>query len=229
VLVLYESRSIFRHSTVAKFSVVFMDDLDTEYKISNGEEIQLCKFSPSGDGLIYIKDNTIFHATDANIKAETKALVSLTGEDGVIYYGIPDWVYEEEVLGSDAAAWFSSNGKYLAYASFDDSNVKEFLYELYGDGKEEYQYPKEVHLRYPKVGESNPSVALMLNDLITNDPFLLQLNYPPSVSNDHILGTVFWISDTKLGAIWLNRRQNFGVFVAYSADSNWDMEEVIKF
>jgi Dipeptidyl peptidase IV (DPP IV) N-terminal region len=33
---------------------------------------------------------------------------------------------------------------------------------------------------------------------------------------DHLLGDVFWVSDAKLGAIWLNRRQNRAIFVTYS-------------
>lgn len=36
------------------------------------------------------------------------------------------------------------------------------------------------------------------------------------VTADHILGTVFWISNRKFGAIWLNRRQNEGVIVSYT-------------
>lgn len=45
------------------------------------------------------------------------------------------------------------------------------------------------------------------------------------VTNDHILGSVFWINDASLGAIWLNRRQNRGVFVAYDA-TTFVMSEV---
>lgn len=45
------------------------------------------------------------------------------------------------------------------------------------------------------------------------------LAVPPEVTIDYILGTVFWITDQKLGAIWLNRRQNLGVFVSYDATS----------
>lgn len=37
------------------------------------------------------------------------------------------------------------------------------------------------------------------------------------VTADHILGSVFWINEETLGAIWLNRRQDRGVFVSYDA------------
>jgi dipeptidyl-peptidase 4 len=67
-----------------------------------------------------------------------------------IYNGIPDWVYEEEVLSTDAATWFSPNGNHFAFAQFNDTKVKEAVYDVYGDK----QYPEEVHLRYPKVRQS---------------------------------------------------------------------------
>lgn len=61
-------------------------------------------------------------------------------------------LYIEEILGAGASMWFSPDGNWLAVASFDDTNVEEFSYILYGEaGDIEYQYEREVHLRYPKV------------------------------------------------------------------------------
>jgi len=37
-----------------------------------------------------------------------------------------DWVYEEEVLGTNQAMYVSNDGKYLAYAQFNDTFVKLF-------------------------------------------------------------------------------------------------------
>mgnify|MGYP002655394567 CR=1 FL=1 len=45
------------------------------------------------------------------------------------------------------------------------------------------------------------------------------------VTSDHILGTVFWVNDSTLGAIWLNRRQNAAVFVTYDT-TTFAMTEV---
>lgn len=196
---------------------MFFNDLDKAYNIDNGNEVQICTFSTRGDSLIYIRNNTIFYVSPENIVNETFEQISPDGVPGVIYYGIPDWVYEEEVLGSDAAAWFSPDGKYLAYASFNDTEVETFTYEIYGDGKGEYQYPEEVHLKYPKVGTKNPTLGLTIQDVsnLANSPIHLN-NASAEFGFDHVLGTVFWISDTKLGAIWTNRRQNQGIFVTYS-------------
>jgi len=40
-----------------------------------------------------------------------------------IYNGIPDWVYEEEVLDTNKALHASPDGKFLAFAQFNDSMV----------------------------------------------------------------------------------------------------------
>lgn len=58
----------------------------------------------------------------------------------------------------------------------------------------------------------------------------LPLVTPTKVGVDHILGTVFWISDSKLGAIWLNRRQNCGEIVSYTyvSDEEWSFSTVSK-
>ena len=50
-----------------------------------------------------------------------------------IYNGIPDWVYEEEILGTYKALHSSPRGTSLAFARFDDTRVEEFYYTLYGD------------------------------------------------------------------------------------------------
>lgn len=218
VLVRYETRQIFRHSTVARYAVVLFSDLGTAYSIDGGNELQICTWR--GDSLIFIRDNTIFYLSRENITQDSAIQISPDGVPGVIYHGIPDWVYEEEVLGSDAAAWISPDGKYLAYASFDDTEVETFTYEIYGDGKGEYQYPEEVKLKYPKVGTQNPTLGFTIQNVQDPSQSSIKLNNASaSFGNDHILGSVFWVTDTKLGAIWTNRRQNQGIFVTYSTSN----------
>lgn len=146
ILVRYAQRQIFRHSTVSRFSIIDPNNLElAEYKVAGGEEIQTAFIAPNSEVLGYVKDNNIY-----TVNLQTLGLpqmITADGETGVIYNGVPDWVYEEEVLGTDAASWFSPNGEKLAYARFDDRLVHEAVYDIYGDN----QYPTEVHLRYPKV------------------------------------------------------------------------------
>lgn len=147
ILVRYSQRQIFRHSTVSRFSIIMTNSLtDPEFKIADGQEIQIAFFSQNGNGLAYIQDNNIYY-----LNFETGGLPTMVtgdGVPGVVYNGIPDWVYEEEVLGTDAASWFSPNGRMLAFVKFNDTNVREAVYDVYGESD---SYPQEIHLRYPKV------------------------------------------------------------------------------
>jgi hypothetical protein len=66
-----------------------------------------------------------------------------------------------------------------------------------------------------QVGEKNPKVELYVYDYSIFDTLFIDKPLE-KVGSDHILGTVFWISNQKFGAIWLNRRQNEGVIVSYT-------------
>lgn len=147
ILVRYAQRQIFRHSTVSKYSIIYPNTEQSEYKIANGGDIQIAFFSPTGNGLAYIENNNINYIDFENLGLPK--VITGDGIPGVVYNGIPDWVYEEEVLGTDAASWFSPDGKKLAFIRFDDKEVREAVYDIYGEGDQ--QYPEEVHLRYPKV------------------------------------------------------------------------------
>ena len=53
--------------------------------------------------------------------------LSDTGEAWVIYNGIPDWVFEEEVFEDNRALWWSPDATKLVWGSFNDSEVKTYL------------------------------------------------------------------------------------------------------
>lgn len=76
-------------------------------------------------------------------------------------YLLPQFFFElsrkfanlEEVLGSGSALWFSPGGTHLVYAKFNDTNVDDFFYFVYGSpGEMEDQYPTVREIKYPKVG-----------------------------------------------------------------------------
>lgn len=205
VLIRYATRTIFRHSTLSKFVVLDLNSGNT-YDVANAEEISVCTVSPNGQSLAYVKDNNVYYR--AAILSTSEISLTTDGVPGVIYNGAPDWVYEEEVFGSDSTLWFSADGSHLAMASFDDTDVKEFSYHIYGDPHDpEFQYPEEYKLRYPKVNTTNPTVHLRVMNLADTTKWH-ELPAPEiTVSDDHILGAVNWIGN-DLGAIWMNRRQN---------------------
>ena len=57
-------------------------------------------------------------------------------KDGVIdtiYNGIPDWIYEEEILIVNYAYYVNPSGSTIVFAQFNDSSVPVFKYPQYGD------------------------------------------------------------------------------------------------
>jgi len=71
--------------------------------------------------------------------------------------------------------WYSPDGRHLAFASFNDTLVKNMAYFHYGlPGSLDDQYPKEVKIKYPKVGAYSTSVYLCVRrDLVSNIPVKL--------------------------------------------------------
>ncbi|KTG06206.1 hypothetical protein cypCar_00048199, partial [Cyprinus carpio] len=94
---------------------------------------------------VYIFENNIYYQPD--VKSSSLRLTS-SGRDGLIFNGITDWLYEEEVLHSSAAHWWSPSGSSLAFLTINDTLVPNmylprFTGMLYPRGQQ-YPYPK-VH------------------------------------------------------------------------------------
>lgn len=51
------------------------------------------------------------------------------------------------MLATKYALWWSPNGKFLAYAEFNDTEIPVIAYSYYGDE----QYPRTINIPYPKV------------------------------------------------------------------------------
>nr|CAD7432611.1 unnamed protein product [Timema monikensis] len=56
----------------------------------------------------------------------------------------------EEILKSSSALWFSPDGQYLLFASFNDTLVGELKYPWYGSLEVRLRYPQIRSIRYPK-------------------------------------------------------------------------------
>ena len=85
--------------------------------------------------------------------------------------GIADWVYEEEVLASHSALWFSPDGSTIAYLKFNESQVPEYTYPLYEKDEHGTPYPRQISVKYPKPGFPNPTATLHITT-----PFSSEIN-----------------------------------------------------
>ncbi len=156
VLLATQKQSIYRHSYEAVFYIL---DLKTNQltALDNQNSPQtLPLFSPKNDKIAYIAGRNLFYK-DLN----TNKIVAIT-KDGAyneIINGTTDWVYEEEFAITQAFDW-SPDGEFIAYLKFDESDVKEFTMNYYGE-----LYPTPYTFKYPKAGEKNSEVTANIYSL----------------------------------------------------------------
>ncbi|KAM4731901.1 dipeptidyl peptidase 4 isoform 1-T2 [Anableps anableps] len=209
----------FRHSYSASYSIYDMEKSTFVTPVSLPRVVQFFTFAPEGNQYAYVSDFNIF--LSSNVTAEPVQLTH-NGKKNEVLNGIPDWVYEEEVFASNGAVWWSSTGKYLAYAQFNDTEVQKVEFSWYGSE----QYPQTVAVPYPKAGSNLTKVKLFIVD--TANPTLhSQLAPPASIAQgDHILCSVTWATDERVAVQWLTRRQNHVVVAIYDFDgSRWREKE----
>lgn len=155
LLISENKENVYRRSPKANYYVYNIADKKVTQLSDKGKQM-FPKFSPDGKKIAYVRDNNLY------IKyLETGAELTVTtdGEQNKIKNGWADWVYEEEFSKADYFDW-SANSKFLAYVRFDESRVKEYTMDYYkGD-----LYPEKYTFKYPKAGEDNSIVSVLVFD-----------------------------------------------------------------
>uniref|UniRef100_A0A8C3JL49 Dipeptidyl peptidase 4 n=1 Tax=Calidris pygmaea TaxID=425635 RepID=A0A8C3JL49_9CHAR len=215
---------LWRHSYTASY---YIYDFNNAGLLPN--DIQYISWSPVGNKLAFVWNNNVY------IKASpTASFLNITenGEENKIFNGIPDWVYEEEMFGTHSALWWSPNGDFVAYATFDDTEVPVIEYSFYSE--DTLQYPKTIRIPYPKAGATNPTVRFFIVDTRSLPDFHSVEISPPAVlkSEDHYLSVVTWVTDERICLQWLRRIQNFSVLTVCdfeNATGNWSCPQEKQF
>uniref|UniRef100_A0A663MU64 Fibroblast activation protein alpha n=1 Tax=Athene cunicularia TaxID=194338 RepID=A0A663MU64_ATHCN len=172
---------------------------------------------------VYVYQNNIYLKQSPR---EAPIKITSDGKQNEIFNGIPDWVYEEEMLATKYALWWSPSGKYLAYVQFNDSDIPVIEYSYFGED----QYPRKIIIPYPKAGAKNPTVKVFIVDTINAGVFGPKEVPVPAViaSSDHYFTWLTWVTDSRICVQWLKRIQNFSVLAIcdFKENSNtWDCPE----
>ncbi|XP_026313820.1 venom dipeptidyl peptidase 4-like [Hyposmocoma kahamanoa] len=208
VVLAYNVEPEYRHSFLARYSAIntLTGEIEhiapVEANATRDFFLQNFIWGPSGTSLAFVHKNDIYYKE--NISADAIPITT-NGEEYVIYNGIPDWVYEEEVFGSNNAMWFSADGTKLAYATFNDTEVRIMKVPHYGvPGSVYYQYTQHKEIRYPKPGTANPVVSVTIRDFTST----ASTTYPaPTNFDDPILRTVRFVTNDQIAVMWTNRVQ----------------------
>ena len=121
-----------RHSHNSTWEIYSLPDQVFVTKI---QDVQHFQFSPSPKNgeFCFIKNNNLFLGGSTGQTVQ----VTSTGEKETIFNGKPDWVYEEEVVGTDNLLHWVSDGEFLVYVILDDSRVDHIKFEKYNS---DYHY-----------------------------------------------------------------------------------------
>ncbi|EUC47640.1 hypothetical protein COCMIDRAFT_3435 [Bipolaris oryzae ATCC 44560] len=201
VLVLSNYQKNWRHSGTGKYWIFDVETqtgepLDPQ---NPGAVIQLASLSPQSDAVVFTRDNNMFLR-----KLDSKEVVQITKDGGTeLFYGIPDWVYEEEVFQGNSATWWSEDGKYIAFLRTDESTVptypvQYFLSRPSGERPKagEENYPEVREIKYPKAGAPNPIVSLQFYDVEKGEVFSVKIedDFP---DDNRLITEIVWAGKTK--------------------------------
>lgn len=197
IMVWCETEPIYRRSFK---SVVYDYDVRRNYvkPISESKsKLMIPTYSPDGRMCAFVRDNNIWIR---KFDFDTEVQVTKDGELNKVLNGITDWVYEEEFAVTNLMAW-SPDSEYLAFVRSDESDVKEYSMQMYGEGT----YPSYYNFKYPKAGEKNSTVTLHSYCVQTRDTKHLDV---PLDEDGYIPRITFTKNSDQLAVMTLNRQQN---------------------
>ena len=164
--------------------------------------------------------------------ASTSSIRVTTSGNASLFHGVPDWIYEEEVLSQDYALWWSPDSSKIAFLRLDETAVEEYRFPIYNPTEDSYAvvpYTEDVVIKYPKPGYNNPLVSVHVFDL---EAYLSQSESAPASaaheavvdlrwfdsfpSNNSIINQVAWVDDSTLVLKEVTRAADHGNVVLFN-------------
>ncbi|CAI4212075.1 unnamed protein product [Parascedosporium putredinis] len=169
ILIAVNSTQVYRHSYLADYLILDVDSGTTTPLVDDqAGDIQYAEIAPKGDTIAFVRGNNLFLRDHG---------------DG-----------SEEIFSARSTLWFSPDAEYVAFLSFNETGVGTFSVPYYMDGQDlAPTYPKELELRYPKVGSTNPTVALHL--LSTSSTQFDTVDITVFEPQELIIGEVAWVTE----------------------------------
>lgn len=183
--------------------------------------IQLASWSPTSDAIVFTRDNNMF--IRSLVSGEVRAITTDGGEQ--LFYGAPDWVYEEEVYHTNSVTWWAKDGKYVAYLRTNESAVPEYPVQYFlsrpsgekpAPGLE--NYPEVRQIKYPKAGAPNPTVDLQFYDVQRAEVFSVEIAGGFADDNRLIIEIV-WAASNQVLVRETNRESDTIRFVLIDVES----------
>ena len=197
VIVYKDKEQLYRHSFKATYYYHDVRRNLVRRLSENASKQMIPTFSPDGKMLAYVIDNNIWLT---KFDFDTESQVTKDGELNNIINGVTDWVYEEE-FGVTKLMEFSPDNSLLAFVKTNESDVKEFSFQLFNSSL----YPESYSYKYPKAGEKNSTVATYIYDIDAQTTRRMDV---PLDDDGYIPRISFTADPSQLAVMTLNRNQN---------------------
>jgi len=197
ILLLTEIESIYRRSFKANYFVFDRKTQKITSLSSNGKQ-SYATFSPDGTKIAFVRQNNLFFL---NTKDFVETQITNDGKFNEIINGSTDWVYEEE-FGFAQAFYWSPDSKKIAFFRFDEKNIKEYNMQMWSESS---IYPIDYRFKYPKAGEENSKIGILVYDLDKNQTKNMNIGQ----ETDIYIPRINWTKNANLLSIRrMNRLQN---------------------
>ncbi|KAH0825917.1 peptidase S9B [Lanmaoa asiatica] len=214
ILVKANRHKQWRHSS---FGSYYIHSLETKatYPLlppTNPPVTAYATWSPTGESITFVASNDLYILPSAS--ALTSSIRVTTGGNALLFHGVPNWIYEEEVLTQDYALWWSPDSSKVAFLRLDETAVEEYRFPVYNPTEDSYAvipYTEDVVIKYPKPGYNNPLVSVHVFGLeaylsqsesaVTSagDAAVVDLRWSDSFpSNNSIINQVAWVDNSAL-------------------------------
>ncbi|XP_055910172.1 inactive dipeptidyl peptidase 10 isoform X1 [Eupeodes corollae] len=171
--------------------------------------------SSQNQGIAFVYANDLYYKP--KVQGDLVCRLTTTGTTGVITNGIPDWMYKNVPELRSSTMMFSPDLQYLAFLTYNDSEVHEYKYTWMGD---DLKYPEIRSERYPKAGTTNPNVTVnIVNLTVLKYIFPSQVKLPTELTNGSYIGGLTWASALDLSVTVTNREQTKATTVLCRAPS----------
>ncbi|BGO91105.1 Dipeptidyl peptidase 4 [Rhodotorula toruloides] len=214
---------VWRHSTLSNFHLFPLTSSSPRalplFSPSYPPKTFTAHFSPTSHHLAFVHENDLcvlpageWDAAEREGGEVGERAVRVTKEGSrVRMSGRPPWVYEEEIFSSDSTLYWSPSSSYLAFLSFNESDVPIYEYPVYNSNPNEVggeEYPGKVEVPYPKAGYPNPLVSIHIFSLThylslprsssASSLLTLTLPFTDLPAADAVITEVAWVSEEEV-------------------------------
>ncbi|KAF8840395.1 hypothetical protein BDN67DRAFT_951704 [Paxillus ammoniavirescens] len=235
ILVKADHLKQWRHSSFGNY---YVHNLETKatYPLlppTNPPVTAYAAWAPTGGSIAFVASNDLYILPFPS--ASTSPIRVTTAGNASLFHGVPDWIYEEEVLSQDYALWWSPDSSKIAFLRLDETAVEEYRFPIYNPTEDSYAvipYTEDVVIKYPKPGYNNPLASVHVFDLevylaqsesagdYSVDEATVELRWVDSFPlTNSVISQIAWVDESTLVLKEVTRAADHGNVVLFNLDT----------